>query len=474
MRPDLALRQSLAYCGEIASRRRNLTTILAGTTTMPELESYFTPEHLSGVFDSILDGHFDVIAERPRISTGADRIELDLFQRDKDKHFAAIRRKVLEGRYTFSPFLEREIPKADSKEMRTISIASIRDGVVQRALYDYLYLMVDARLSSSVFGYRKGRSAHDAVRLIRRFFANGRVFVFDADLRKFFDTVDHGVLLEMIEQLGLDQQANTLIRRFLKTGKISSAQAEEHKARIGKKEKYRPEPRHIGVPQGGVLSGLLSNLYLSPFDQAVESHYQGYVRYADDFLVCCGSQEECTEVKRLVQESLEPLKVNLNPGKTRDCVLAESGVDFLGFRISTRGIRVRGRNVAKFKARIQEVVKTQKVYRSPVETVRSLIRRLQFKIRGPNQEQLDRMAERGKIISPCRRSWIGFFRIVDDLEQIRSVDRWLRKQVSKFMWEKYRCRVGLQTMQRCGMPSLINSLWKARSGGEQSPPGDDG
>lgn len=317
---------------------------------MPELESYFTPEHLSGVFDSILDGHFDVIAERPRISTGADRIELDLFQRDKDKHFAAIRRKVLEGRYTFSPFLEREIPKADSKEMRTISIASIRDGVVQRALYDYLYRMVDARLSSSVFGYRKGRSAHDAVRLIRRFFANGRVFVFDADLRKFFDTVDHGVLLEMVEQLELDQQANSLIRRFLKTGKISSAQAEEHKARIGKKEKYRPEPRHIGVPQGGVLSGLLSNLYLSPFDQAVESHYQGYVRYADDFLVCCGSQEECTEVKRLVQESLEPLKVNLNPGKTRECVLAESGVDFLGFRISTRGIRVRGRNVAKFKA----------------------------------------------------------------------------------------------------------------------------
>ena len=124
---------------------------------MPDLELHFAAEYLSEVFQSIIDGHFDVIAERPRISTGADRIELDLFQRDQDKHFAAIRRKVLEGRYTFSPFLEREIPKADSKEMRTISIASIRDGIVQRAIYNYLYDTVDARLSSSVFGYRRGR-----------------------------------------------------------------------------------------------------------------------------------------------------------------------------------------------------------------------------------------------------------------------------------------------------------------------------
>src|ERR1700737_1223975 len=102
---------------------------------MTDFESFFTLERLNLVFDSLIDGHFDVIAEQPRISTGADRIEFDLFQRDR--HLAAVSRKVLEGRFTFSPFLEREIPKADSTDLRTISIASIRDCVAQRAIYEY-------------------------------------------------------------------------------------------------------------------------------------------------------------------------------------------------------------------------------------------------------------------------------------------------------------------------------------------------
>ena len=178
----------------------------------------------------------------PRISTGADRIELDLFVRDKEKHLAAISRKVIEGRYTFRPFLERQIPKPESKEMRTI--ASIRDCVVQRGtLHDHLYPIIDAKLSPSVFGYRKGISAHDAVRLIRKHFTEGWICVFDADLQKFFDNVNHEVLLEMVQQLELDARAFNLIRRFLKTGKIPSSQVEEHKTKKGKQSKYLPEPR---------------------------------------------------------------------------------------------------------------------------------------------------------------------------------------------------------------------------------------
>jgi RNA-directed DNA polymerase len=249
---------------------------------MSEFESCFTCERLSAGVESLLDGHFDVIAERPRISTGADRIELALFLRDQDKHLAAIGRKVQSGRYTFSPFLERHISKPDSKDMRTISVASIRDSIVQRALYEYLYPFIDAKLSASVFGYRKGISAHDAVRFIRKHFGEGRVFVFDADLRKFFDSVNHDVLLEMVQQLNLDDRANILIRRFLKTGRIPTSQVEEHRIRKGKQIKYVPEPRLFGVPQGGVLSGLLSNLYLSQFDASIRERYDGFVRYADD------------------------------------------------------------------------------------------------------------------------------------------------------------------------------------------------
>ncbi len=430
---------------------------------MLAFEACFTREHLDAGVEALLDGHFDVIAERPRISNGADRIDLEHFLRDKDKHLTAMSRKVLDCRYTFSPFLERQIPKPDSNEHRTISVASIRDSVIQRALYDYLYPTIDANLSTSVFGYRKGKSAHDAVRVIQKHFDEGRVFVFDADLRKFFDSVDHDVLLDMVQQLNLDDRAVKLIRRFLKTGRIPTSQVAEHKKRKGKQIKYTPEPRNIGVPQGGVLSGLLSNLYLSRFDAAIREQYEGYVRYADDFLVCCRSKNECGQVHELAKLQLELLRVQLHPDKTKECVLAASGVDFLGFRISVRGIRVRSRNILKFKARIRYVLETQKLFKTSARTLRSLVRRLTFKIQGPNEEQLKKLAERGKRVARCRRSWIGYFRIVDDLTQIRGLDRWLRRQVSAFMWEKHRFRVRLNQMQKAGLPSLINSLWLARS-----------
>src|SRR5438105_7870026 len=100
---------------------------------MTDFESTFALERLVMVLDSLLEGHFDVIVERHRITTGADRVDLDLFLRDRDLHLATASQKVLQGRYTFGPYLERQIPKPGSKKPRTISIASIRDSVVQRA-----------------------------------------------------------------------------------------------------------------------------------------------------------------------------------------------------------------------------------------------------------------------------------------------------------------------------------------------------
>lgn len=432
---------------------------------MPTFEDHFSPAALESSFERLLDGHFDVIAERPRISTGSDRVELDLFQRDKEKHFAAAARKVLSGRYTFSPFLERQIPKDGSKEMRTISIASIRDSIVQRALYDYLYPFVDVLLADGVvFGYRKGVSAHDAIDVIKRHFSNRRTYVFEADLEKFFDTVDHDILLNKVGQLDIDIRVQTLIRRFLKTAKIPSGQVEEHRAMKGKQRKFSPEPRVRGVPQGGVLSGLLSNLYLAEFDAAMLERHGGLVRYADDFLVCCSEEQECHDAHTLARSLLGPLKVALHPSpkKTKTCVQAESGVEFLGFRISPNRVRVRGRNITKFKDRIRKVIEKQKLRPSPGATLKRLCWRLAFKIRGPSEEQLLKLAERGRKVSVARRSWIGFFRIVDDIEQIKSLDRWIRHQVAQFMWKKHRVRVTASQMRHLGLPSLVNSLWKAR------------
>ena len=111
--------------------------------------------------------------------------------------------------------------------------------------------------------------------------------------------------------------------------------------------------------------------------------------------------------------------------------------------------------------------KHKKLFKTPARTLQSLVRRLTFKIRGPNEEQLKKLADRGKRIAHCRRSWIGFFRIVDDLTQIRSLDHWLRRQVSAFMWQKAPCswfKLKADAAATAGFPSLVNSLlWTARS-----------
>jgi len=436
---------------------------------VPTFEETFAVDALRQIVNKLRNGHFDVIHSRVRIATGADRIDWQLFERDKDLHLSAIKRKVLSGRYTFAPFLETEIPKAESTEMRTISVASIRDTIVQSALYTYFYDQVDQQLIDSVYGYRRGRSAHDAVNCIRRLFKLGRTFVYDADLSKFFDRIDHERLMVMVEKLEIDPLATKLVFRYLKTGRIPSGQAQEHRDRKGNQLKYQPTPRETGVPQGGVLSGMLSNLYLHEFERTIRDSFAGIVRYADDFVVCCESETECRSVAKLVENELDVARVKLNVEKTKYCVDANNGVDFLGFRIRTDKLSVRGRNISKFKQRIRSVISHQKPYKTPLATLRSLINRIRLKIHGPNEEQLFALAELGHSVTPFHRSWIGFFRIADDIEQIRGLDRWIRSQISAYMWGKFSVRVTYQQMKKEGLPTLVNTLWRARNASRIEP-----
>ena len=430
---------------------------------MSILENFFSLESLNHCVERLINNHFDVIKKQSFISTGSDRVDFAQFRRDQKMHLETIQKKVLEGRYTFSPQLERKIPKSNPKEYRTISVMTIRDTIVQRALYEYLYSSVDSTLSSSVFGYRKKTSSHNAVYAIREHFNQGMTYVFDADIKSFFDTVDHDILLAKVGKMDIDNRVNKLVLRFLKTGKISSKQVEEHKLNKGKQKKYQPTKREIGVPQGGVLSGLLSNLYLSEFDATILRRFPGLVRYADDFVVCCRSETECEQVHQLVRKTLGSLNIILHPKKTQECVIAEKGIDFVGFRISTQGIKIKGQNVSRFKNKISRVLRRQKLFSNPKRTLKSICKRLTFKIKGPSEEQLKLLAERGIDSSMCMRSWIGFFRIIDDENQINAIDRWIRKQISRFMWAKYKLRVKYTTMQEYGLPSLINSMWRARS-----------
>jgi RNA-directed DNA polymerase len=430
--------------------------------TLPTFEDSFSPGRLDETYEELRIRRYDVISDGPRIQAGADRITLDEFHRDREMHLRAIHRKVIQGRFTFSPFLGVEIPKPGTKETRPISLSSIRDSVTQRALYEYLYPRVDPLLTESAFGYRSGRSAHDAITRIREHLRAGREWIVDADLSRFFDTVDHNLLMAKVNALRVDDRAKKLVYRFLRTGRVDAIQVAASRIRAHRQHRFQATLRSVGVPQGGVLSGLLSNLFLAEFDKAISASYEGYVRYADDFVICCKSDRACAAAYGYVKDALTPLKLSINTEKTRPCVHINAGIDFLGFRLNDKGVRVRGRNVHKFKQRIRDVIAKQKRRRTYDATLRELAWRLNYKIRGPNDLQCQRLGEHLGVKHPYRRCWIGFFRIVTDIGQIRRLDHWIRREVAAFMWRTHRKRVRYRTIQAAGLQSLVKTLYRTR------------
>lgn len=422
---------------------------------MPDFETDFSPDTLRTTYQGYLQGKHDVYDDRPKVPVGINGMTRRAFEHQLDLHLASMSRQTLSGRFRFAPFLEHEIPKPGSEETRTIATATIRDAVVQKALYRHVYEAVDAQLGGGVHGYRDRRSAHSAVRAIREAFAERRVFVFDADIRKFFDSIDHTLLRAMVDALQIDGRAKTLLWRFMCAGRQTKEQ---------KRNKQQPSPRRRGVPQGGVLSGMLANLYLTPMDEAITAAGGRLIRYADDFVVCCRSPKECAEIRDVVVRELANLKLELHPDKTRDCVDGREGLDFVGFRISTNAVQIRKANVQRFKARVSSVLNDIEGNR-PKSWRRAMFliaKRVGRKITGPARLYIDRMIERGIISHPHRRCWIGFFRIVTDLDQIRDLDRWVQRQISSLMWRSYQKKITRERMKEFGLPTLLTHLSKAR------------
>jgi retron-type reverse transcriptase len=151
-----------------------------------EFDDFFSLEALEQEYQDLLDGKFDFVDEDTYLPPGSDRQDRKVFEKQREQHFRAIHRKVLQDRWIFSPFLEKSIPKIGGGE-RIISLATIRDTLVQRRLYEYLYPIVDPLLSGACCAYRRGRGAHDAVKQIRDALDDGYVHVLDADVKNFLD-----------------------------------------------------------------------------------------------------------------------------------------------------------------------------------------------------------------------------------------------------------------------------------------------
>jgi RNA-directed DNA polymerase len=231
------------------------------------------------------------------------------------------------------------IPKPGSREQRPLGIPTVRDRVVQTALRDVMEPVFERDFAEHSYGFRPERGCKDALRRVDALLKAGYVYVVDADLKSYFDTIPHDRLLMRIGEKISDSRILALIEAFLKQGVMDGLR------------EWTPEE---GSPQGAVISPLLSNIYLDPLDHLMAAAGFAMVRYADDFVILCRTAEEASSALALVEQWTAEAGLTLHPEKTHVAHAVSDGFEFLGYHF-TRGERFpRAKSLKKLKATIRE------------------------------------------------------------------------------------------------------------------------
>jgi len=341
------------------------------------------------------------------------------------EHWLEVRAALDDGSYRPSPVRRFEIAKADGG-VRQLGIPTVIDRLIQQAVAQVLTPLFEPRFSEHSYGFRPGRSAHDAVRVAQGYIEAGYEWVVDIDLERFFDRVNHDKLMARVARVVRDRRVLKLIRQYLESGVMVSGVVMETEE---------------GTPQGGPLSPLLANIMLDDLDKELEGRGLRFVRYADDCNIYVASERAGERVMASMKRFLaEKLSLKVNEGK--------SAVDrpwkrkLLGFSFYKRkGIRVRVANKAlgRFRAR-----------------VRRLTRRT-------------RQGKLGQVIQEVNQytmGWIGYFWLSDAGSVFEEMDEWLRRRLRQLVWKRWkRGRTRWRELVKLGVPA-----WQAAGGAGQRGP----
>jgi RNA-directed DNA polymerase len=295
------------------------------------VDKTYAPANLQSAFEKVW---------RNGGSAGADGQTVAHFERQAGAELVRLHEQLRDGRYRPQPVRRAWIPKPGSQEKRPLGIPAVRDRIVQAALRHVLEPIFETEFAEQSYGFRPGRGAKDALRRVATLLKAGHGWVVDADLKSYFDTIPHGRLLALVKQRVADGRVLALVESFLRAGVL-----EESKG-------WQPTER--GTPQGGVISPLLANLYLDPFDQQMARAGWELVRYADDFVILCRSEAGAQAALAEVRDWMQEAGLTLHPEKTRIVnANATGGFDFLGYHFE-RGMKwPRSKSLMKLKERVR-------------------------------------------------------------------------------------------------------------------------
>ena len=330
-------------------------------------------------------------------AAGVDGIGVSAFKDHLKQHWPTIKAKLLAGGYIPSPVRRVDIPKPQGG-VRTLGIPTLTDRLIQQALHQVLSPIFEPTFSASSYGCRPGRNAHQAVLAAQRYVAEGCRMVVDLDLEKFFDRVDHDLLLGRLAQKIGDRRVLQLIRRYLQAGMMAEGLV---------------SPRTEGTPQGGPLSPLLSNILLTDLDRELERRGHAFCRYADDCNIYVRSQRAGERVLASLTRFLtQRLKLKVNTAKS--AVACPWERKFLGYSLTWH--KAPRRRIAP-------------------SSLQRLQRRVRAVLKGARGRRLSNTIHE---LNPLLRGWAAYFKLTETKRALEELDGWIRHKLRCILWRQWK------------------------------------
>lgn len=353
-------------------------------------------------------------------SAGIDGVTVQEYRDNYKMNMLELRRQLMEDRYEAPPVLRVMIPKGDGRE-RPLGIPTVKDRIAQTAVKQILEPIFEKIFCDCSFGFRPGRSQIDAINKIEEYRKQGYKWVLDADIKGYFDNINHDLLMNFITERVNDGWVLGIIESWLTAGVMTE-------------EGY--EPTCLGVPQGGSISPLLSNIYLHQFDKEMTDRGYKVVRFADDFVILVKSKKKANRALEVVREILEgKLKLTLHPKKTVITNFGK-GFVFLGFKfIAWRYKSPRKKAVEAFKDKVRKVTRRNQPWK------------VEFIIR---------------VLNPKITGWANYFGHGNVKTLFQRLDEWIRMRLRSYMEKKksknQNYRIPNAVLQQKGLKSLLTLL----------------